>query len=183
MKKKQQPIKIEPILIVQTIHSYWTKASRGAPGAIARNSVPECFSIPLKQVNIQGIRVLYHQIVFKEATNFKVPEEQISIDPTIHPPHSCIKVERIAKTIFATYKYHSGGGAPNRSTLKGIVKADVGNWVQIRENGRFSAAWAGDWWYQKIVVNAGIFDNMNIDSEHFLHTSPVEVFSAMADLW
>jgi hypothetical protein len=40
MKQKQQPIEIEPILIVQTIRSYWTKASRGAPGSIARNTVP-----------------------------------------------------------------------------------------------------------------------------------------------
>jgi hypothetical protein len=181
MKQKQQPIEIEPILIVQIIRSYWTKASRGAPGSIARNTVPECLPIPLQQVNAQGIRVLYHEIVFKEATGFQTPDERISIDPAIYPRHGCTTVERIAKTVCANYKYHHCGGAPDRSSLKRVVKADVGNWIQIRENGRFSPTWEGDWWYQKIVVNAGLFDN--IVAEQFINTSPIEVFSAMADLW
>jgi hypothetical protein len=182
MKQKQPPIEIEPILIVQAIHSYWTKASRGAPGSIARNTVPEYLPIPLEKVNIQNIRVLYHQIFFREETGFQEPEERILIDPVINPQHSCIKVEQISKKVYATYTYNTIGGAPNRrSTLKGTVKADTGNWVQIRENGRFSSAWEGDWLYQKIVVNAGLFDN--VVEEQFINTLPIEVFSAMADLW
>jgi hypothetical protein len=41
--------------------------------------------------------------------------------------------------------------------------------------------WSGDWSYQKIVVNAGLFNNTT--ARYFLNTSPIEVFSAMADLW
>ncbi len=182
MKQKQPPIEIKPILIVQAIHSYWTKASRGAPGSIARNTVPECLPIPLEKVNIQNIRVLYHQIFFREETGFQEPEETILVDLAIHPRYGCIQVEQTAKTVCATYKYNNmAGGAPNRSTLKGIARADLGNWVQIRENGRFSPAWAGDWQYRKIVVNAGLFNNLA--AEQFFNSSPIEVFSAMADLW
>jgi hypothetical protein len=181
MKQKHKPIEIEPVLIIQTICSSWTKASRGAPGSIDRNNGPECLPIPLQQVNLQGIRMLYHEIVFKESNGFKSPAEHILFDLAIYPRLGCITVERIAKPVCATYKYHSSGGAPNRSTFKGKVKADVGNWVQIRENGRFSAAWAGDWQYQKIVVNAGLFDK--VTAEQFLDSSPIEMFSAMADLW
>jgi hypothetical protein len=180
MKQKQQHIEIEPILIVQTIRSTWTKISRGAPGAISRNTVPECLPISLPNMDLKDLRVLYHEIAFEEKTGFQLPKEYIFINPGIVPQQGCITVERIANKVNVTYKYHrSLGGAPNRGVERRTIRADIGYWIQMRENGRF--AWQGDWSYQKIVVNAGLFDNLV--AGHFIDTSPVEVFSAMADLW
>ncbi len=181
MKQKQQPITIEPILIVQTICSSWTKASRGAPGAVARNTVPECLPISLSNIDLSDLRVLYHEIAFEEVTGFQSPKECISINPTIYPRHGCITIERIAKEVCATYKYNMCGGAPDRGAERHAIRANVGDWLQMRENGRFSSSWGGDWSYKKVVVNAGLFNN--VVAGQFLKTLPVEVFSSMADLW
>lgn len=181
MKQKQQPITIEPILIVQTIRSSWTKASRGAPGAIARNTVPEYLPISSPNIDPIDLQVLYHEIAFEEATGFQSPKERIYINPTIYPPSGCITVERIGREAHVTYKYSGVGGAPYRSVKRHTIRAGVGDWLQMRENGRFLILWSGDWSYQKIVVNAGLFNN--ISARYFLNTSPIEVFSAMADLW
>jgi hypothetical protein len=144
MKQKQQPITIEPILIVQTVRSSWTKASRGAPGSVARNTVPECLPISLPNVDLGNLQVLYHEITFEEATGFQSPKERISINPKIYPQHGCITVERIAKQVRATYKYNMFGGAPDRGAERHTIRANVDDWVQIRENGRFSSSWGGD---------------------------------------
>ena len=118
MKQKQQPITIESILIVQTICSSWTKASRGAPGAVARNTVPECLPISLPNTDLDDLQVLYHEIFFEEVTGFQSQKEHISVNPAIYPPHGCIKVERIAKEVHVTYKYNSG---VNRKFVEDIV--------------------------------------------------------------
>jgi hypothetical protein len=182
MRQKQQPMMVEPVLIVQTIRSTWTKVSRGVPGAIARNTVPECLPISLPKMDLKDLQVLYHEVAFDEATGFQSPMESIYINPTIYPQYGCTTVERIEREVHITYRYNSGiGGVPYRSVKRHTIRAGVGNWLQMCENGRFSPAWEGDWWYQKIVVNAGLFNN--VVAGHFLNTSPIQVFSAMADLW
>lgn len=49
MKPAKVPETQGQLVLVQAIQVRWTKASRGAPGATARNLVPEGFALPLDQ--------------------------------------------------------------------------------------------------------------------------------------
>jgi hypothetical protein len=190
------------VLVVQEIYTSWTKASRGGAQAAERNRTPEAMRLPLELAQADPIRVFYHQVRFLERTGFQQPHERVAVDTFVYPEYGCTTVEHSTDAVWLTYAYSTArGGAPNRepspwmqcahSIAQGSepepqlrqrrLRAPLGHWVQVRENGRFAPAWDGDWWYQKVVVNAGLFESLS--EGLFTAISPLEQYSAMADLW
>jgi hypothetical protein len=184
--KNKEVIEYQPIPIIQIIHCNWTKMSRGMPNAALRNTVPERLPIPLDLIDSQtAVRSLYHEVFFEEKNEFQNPRVRLFTNLVILPVSGCTKIENTSQEIIAIYRYHSSqsrGGAPNRGALQHRLKSSLNNWVQVMENGRFSHGFmGGDWKYQKIVVNAGLFDCLNTD--YFIDQPPTQTFSSMADLW
>jgi hypothetical protein len=182
--RKKEVIEHQPIPIIQIIHCNWTKLSRGMPNAALRNAVPDRLPIPLDLIDSQtAVRSLYHEVFFEEKEEFQNPKVRLYMNPGIPPSSGCINIENTDREIIAIYRYHlSIGGAPNRGVLQNRLKASLDDWVQVMENGRFSYGYMGsDWKYQKIVVNAGLFNCLNTD--YFIDRPPTQTFSAMADLW
>jgi hypothetical protein len=58
-------------VIVQTLCTQWTKQSRGAPGALRRNSTPT--HQPLDPARIHGDEATWHEVTFREP-DFSVRE-------------------------------------------------------------------------------------------------------------
>src|SRR5579859_4370835 len=51
-------------VVVQWVRTYWTKRSRGAPGAAQRNAAPEAFSLP------EAVPPFIHEVRMHESDGF-----------------------------------------------------------------------------------------------------------------
>ena len=58
-------------IIVQTLHTQWTKESRGHPQSAARNATPEVVDLPLTIAEVPG-PIAWHDVVLREATGFQL---------------------------------------------------------------------------------------------------------------
>jgi hypothetical protein len=84
------------ILIMQQLHIVWTKASRGGPGAVQRNGVPEVAKVPLQRVEAR--HPMLHQIVYRECDGF-LPDERLVQDPTVRPLQvGCVTIDDAGET-------------------------------------------------------------------------------------
>ena len=77
MPRKKLSEQAHPLICIQQIGTRWTKASRGGPGAIARNHVPEIFPFPplihypvINSILLQNIN-LSEGIGFVDGNSFK----------------------------------------------------------------------------------------------------------------
>ncbi|MER6666294.1 hypothetical protein ABT256_17265 [Amycolatopsis japonica] len=59
----------------QWVRTYWTKQSRGEPGATRRNAVPQGFLLP------EAAQPLVHEVTIREKEGF-VPVEQMRREPS-----------------------------------------------------------------------------------------------------
>ena len=73
------------------------------------------------------------------------------------------------------------GGAPRRAGLQRTFHLQINEWGQIVYNGRFSDRDEGSWWYEKKVVNVGLFERL-IPSM-FISEAPTYRYEAMAHLF
>jgi hypothetical protein len=170
-----------PILLVQHISTSWSKASRGGPRAGVRNAVP--VALPFSKLVPSETRSVLHEVQFNERTEF-TPHEEVIIDGGILPRGKalCITAGRDADGAWALYDYSTEcGGAPDRSGVRKRLTAPLDRWIRIVANGRFAPAWDGDWWYEKHVVNVGLFSSLA--PYCFTATEPADVFEALAALW
>jgi hypothetical protein len=62
-----------PKIIVQTIYTTWTKASRGHPGSSARNATPESLPLSRSVAQLAG-PIVWHDVEFREADGFVLHE-------------------------------------------------------------------------------------------------------------
>src|SRR5690349_5686419 len=62
-----------PILVVQAIHTEWSKESRGGLQATARNTVPETAPLTLPQHLDPDVSYVIHHHFYSEATGFTQP--------------------------------------------------------------------------------------------------------------
>jgi hypothetical protein len=64
------------------------------------------------------------------------------------------------------YRWDWKCGAPVRSWRPKRIRLGLGEWAQVTYNGRFTDWDDGNWWYERHVVNVGLFDAMT--GEEFL---------------
>lgn len=161
-----------PILIVQHISTYWSKASRGGPLARVRNAVP--LALPISKRPPSGAVSVFHEAQFKERCEFKPVEDFIVDSPAVPRGRAlCIRAGLGADGAWASYDYDNQcGGAPARPGVTKKLIAPLVRFVSIISNGRFSSPSYGDWFYEKHVVNVGQF--ASFDPDCFTETEPVE---------
>lgn len=171
------------ILVVQEIKTCWTKASRGGPGAVRRNAVPQVMKVPIRQLQGQEVRMVHHKALFQEQACFHAPEEQLIVNSTLHPLSvGCVIIRRSEQSAWAEFRYlGSCGGAPERGWVRKTLKAGPDEWVRVVYNGRFSGGWDAFWWYEKMAVNVGLFTE--VSASVFTRAPPVAEFEAMAHLF
>jgi hypothetical protein len=69
------------LIIVQTIHTSWTKVSRGHPGSSARNATPESLPLSRSVAQLAG-SIVWHDVEFRGADGF-APHETCRGDLTL----------------------------------------------------------------------------------------------------
>ncbi|MCW3094964.1 MAG: hypothetical protein JWL77_582 [Chthonomonadaceae bacterium] len=169
------------ILVVQQVHTYWTKAARGGENAVRRNAVPESAKLPVQRVDRKGLIVMHHRLTY--GGDFSQPYEKIHINPTLRPlTIGCVTIHSTDEGAIATFRYDRGcAGAPDRGWARKTMLLTANEWGQFAYNGRFVPAYDGNWWYEKMVVNVGLFEQLT--SGLFTREEPTYRFTAMGDLF
>jgi hypothetical protein len=177
----------EGTVLVQKIVTIWTKKSRGSPGSIRRNSLPQAVALPLGQRNIENYALLEHTVVFHERSDFQDPRNDLTTTDILDIHRAlrigCVLVERERLGLRVGWKYDgSDAGIPDRSkTPQGAVNVGLNSWARVVYNGRFSLDWEGGWWYEKKIVNVGLFTQA-VDSV-FVNSTPYVAIHRMAKLF
>jgi hypothetical protein len=170
-----------PILVIQTIKTVWGKAARGGELARLRNAVPQVLPLPLQR-STHTLSNFQHHAQFLEHVRWRTPEERILFDTLVHPiTVGCVTIEQGSDRLWVTYQYRrESGGAPDRHNERKTLVSEVQHWIQVLWNGRFSPAWEGDWWYEKTVVNVGLFETFT--PKLFTSSSPSASYQSLPQI-
>ena len=173
------------ITVVQSITTGWSKQSRGAPGAIKRNAVPEALIIPLAGRPKAGCGLIEHLSGFYEYNDFEDPNPTLafeSFDPEEAVRYGCVLVRKQDEGLRVSWEYRpEDAGMPLRPTKRhDSFHLNPNQWGQVIYNGRYSSD-EGGWWYKKTVLNIGLFDAP--EAKVFVETTPAVVFDKTAILY
>ncbi|GGN75141.1 hypothetical protein GCM10010112_46090 [Actinoplanes lobatus] len=132
------------MIVVQRVLTEWTKRSRGAPGAVRRNAVPEAFPLPPA--------VVFHQVTAYEKDDFTPASTADDIIPVrsgirlSHSPDGHLTVTS------ATDVWCRCVMVFPRRPERVVLDLPPGTWGRWRLNFRL---WEedSDWRYQKWVLN------------------------------
>ena len=174
-------------LVIQLLHSRWTKASRGGDGSVARAKLPLALPLPLDSFTAP---VSLHTVRFWERDNF-VPTDGVARFETISElPIRDLTVQRTADGVSIVHSRDQ----LNAAIADRLYNDEFGNtvydidafslvddeWGQIQYNGRYTCIDSGRWWYEQSVYNVGLF--ADIDTKRFVDTNPTHRFVELATL-
>src|SRR5262245_8404066 len=97
---------MSPVVVVQEVLTYWTKASRGGAEATRRNAVPEAVTLPLSHITTVGLTGLLHKVAYRETDDFVRKDEPLQLDPPVTKlVVGCVTVNLARNTVFASFRY------------------------------------------------------------------------------
>jgi hypothetical protein len=174
-------------LVIQLLHSRWTKSSRGGDGAVARAELP--LALPLL-LDSFAAPVTLHTVRFWERDNF-VPTDGVARFDTISGlPIRDLTLQRTADGVSVVHTRDQLNAAIadrlyNDEFGNTVYDIDAfslvdGEWGQIQYNGRYTCIDSGRWWYEQSVYNIGLFTD--IDATRFTDTDPAHRFVELATL-
>lgn len=173
-----------PIVIVQSICTTWTKASRGGENASIRNRTPEAVKLPALPPSVRAGDLFIHEVTYGESNHFQHPllaklEQQELAEPF---RYNCLKLSVTENILNVVLEWERSEGHPRRVALtRKVFQLSNQQWGRIRYNLRTMFGWQGIWMYKKYVLNIGFFSPSS--AEVFLETEPAHIYSDMAHLW
>lgn len=178
---------MDSLIVIQKIHTAWSKNSRGGKLATERNAVPDALAIPAEKLQkpIQGM--IEHSIIYSEWRGFPTPSSErflLTRESDGKIRFGCLVIDPIGAGLKVIFEYDARyAGMPVRHASRGgepsiYMQLQPRQWGRVLYNGRFSA---NNWWYEKTVVNIGLFEKPEEDL--FISNQPDQVISQMAKLW
>ena len=137
------------MIAIQCIETWWTKASRGAPGAGARASAPDALPLPQRSCSRE---VLLQRVMFEERTGFTSHSEvsELSLQEAQRQVRGVVlHVGPDVVDVMFTWSGYSVG-APQRRNGP-AMRLEPGRWCRIVHNGRFDED--NRWYYQQTTLN------------------------------
>lgn len=168
------------LVVIQSICTMWTKASRGGSNASTRNRTPEALELPALALPFLH-DVLVHEVAYSEYDHFQPPREKWKQQEQTDPFwYECLNLSLHGPFLKVTVEWERSKGVPRRRTFprKGFSLQDR-QWGQIAYNLRISSE--GGWVYHKQVLNIGLFPLLS--RRVFLETEPAHTYADMAQLW
>lgn len=174
------------MIAVQTISTSWTKSSRGGTLATMRSRVPK--QIPLR-IPSDFSNLIWHSIAYSDRNKFVEPIAVKVSTKCENDRFGCRNVEIELHDNSATLIYRYQTGAPARQFFdkagtcvapEHLIEIPQNRWAAVEYNGRFTCIDTGNWWYEHVVVNVAVGDNLL--SNVFVTTQPIEHYSQLAHL-
>lgn len=167
----------------QSIVTEWTKASRGAPLATLRNSVPDAWPVdPFPPLSLDDkVLLLTDDIEFHENNAFRNPNTKRDLTQPTKPLIESPGVDLLYRdeTLQVRFHYTFSLGAPPRHTPenKTLFTLQAGQWGQLVFNARYGGTL---WIYRKWAVNIALMDD---GTKPPFESEPVKIWRDMAELW
>ena len=117
---------------MQRISTWWTKESRGAPAATARNSAPIAFPLPPDFTS--GL----HDVVMREATDFEPTERTADLADT----ELGLPLQAVGGSLHIRPPERYPGSVIIRNRRPPAVNLDAGQWLRWQIN-HCLIAWSG----------------------------------------
>src|SRR5688500_13604450 len=73
------------VILVQSIETQWTRASRGGSRAVKRNAVPEAVEFPFLESPEHASARLHHSLCYEERAGFADPRWRVVMDAGTEP--------------------------------------------------------------------------------------------------
>ncbi len=195
------------VLVVQAIHTQWSKRARGAPLAVARNQVPAALPIRLDQAEPASSGYFIHYVVFSEADAFAEPYldvtrthareeiwryDRVFLRPhglTLEMPHSSLR--QVASTGGPFELVGFGliwddevevvdlrGHAPPSAGARRAFTLRPGEWGRVRCNRRLTVDVS--WVYEQWTINVAL--TSRCPPGIFEESEPDDVYERMSEL-
>jgi hypothetical protein len=170
-----------PPVVIQSICTDWTKASRGGIDASARNRTPEAFALPARAFSFSENTYLLHEIFYGERDHFQHPTEKLQQRERTDPfGHDCFNLSLHEYTLHVTFEWERSQGVPRRRDfLRTEFCLQDQQWMRIIYNLRIAQDYG--WIYQKHVFNIGFL--LPSSPKTFLEEAPTHTYTDMAQLW
>ena len=133
--------------LIQLVETHWTKRSRGAPGAVARNAVPQVVRFPAVT---RSEAVLIHRASFSEHGQFAHPAAQ-DFAVFTQADSSRYHLEVTHQDDAAKVQFFGVPNLPTSGRPIDDVLLAPDTWLQIIANVRLSTD--DSWIYRKFVFN------------------------------
>jgi hypothetical protein len=169
-----------PLIVIQSICTSWTKASRGGINASARNRTPEAVELPLLSASFPKDVFLLHSVMYSEHHHFQQPIQWLEQKELTDPFwYDCFKLSLVENTLSIMMEWERSKGMPRRLAFlrQGFSLHDP-QWGRVIYNLRIS--WGEYWEYQKQVINIGFFAPSS--PRIFLETEPAHNYVDMVRL-
>jgi hypothetical protein len=177
---------MEARIIIQNINTAWSKQSRGGKLASERNAVPEALLFPLEKPRKSAGGLIEHCLAYTEWEGFSTASYSSLIEePAGKIRTGCVLIEPVGGELKVIFEYDTArAGMPIRYSPPGgkpstRMRLQAGQWGRVLYNGRTASE--ETWWYDKVVINVGLFKTLREDV--FVSTQPTQVISQMARLW
>ncbi|NNJ25275.1 hypothetical protein LzC2_13450 [Planctomycetes bacterium LzC2] len=177
-------------MIVQHIDVGWTKASRGGPGAVARNCVPEALLLPPDRPRYDGLHTTrLHQVRFGERNGFAAPLteslEALGAEAAVRLGNAMIS--RSGSDVTLQIDWRAGVPRRGRGNLyhpgpdpEPELVVLPGQWARAVYNLRNTGMDCGRWWYERHTVNVANLDPAAAPANLFTRSEPAAEWRNLA---
>lgn len=105
-----------PLIVIQSICTIWTKASRGGASALARNRTPDAVKLPSSVLQCSDDVFLLHEVIYTENNHFRQPlERQVQQRQTNPCRYNCLQFLSGENALSVTLEWERSEGVPRRS--------------------------------------------------------------------
>ena len=149
-----------PLIVIQSICTSWTKASRGGRNASARSRTPEALELPPLSDSFPKDVFLLHRVMYSEHHHFQQPIQRLEQkELTDQFWYDYFKLSLVEKTLSITTEWERSKGMGMAFLRQGFSLHDP-QWGRIVYNLRIS--WGEYWEYQKWVMSRVVLSSFVI---------------------
>ncbi len=169
-----------PLVVIQSICTTWTKASRGGVGASARNRTPDALELPALAFPFPEPVFLLHEVIYTERDRFQHPMEKLEQRERADPFwYDCLKLELRENALRVMLEWERSEGVPRRSAFPRTAwSLQEDQWGRVNYNLRTPGE--DCWIYKKRVLSIGFFHAYA--PRMFLEVEPAHSYRDMAQL-
>ena len=145
---KREMISSYPLILIQSICTIWTKASRGGASATARNGTPEALTLPALAFPLPVDTFLLHTVAYTERDHFQHPVEKLEPREQTDPFwYDCLQSSLKNQALTVMLEWERSEGVSRRPTFPRIVwSLQPGQWGRVIYNLRHAGE---DHWIYK----------------------------------
>ena len=170
-----------PLIVLQSVCTIWTKASRGGASALARNRTPDAVELPSSVFQCSDDVFFLHEVAYTENNHFQQPlERQVQQKQTNPCWYNCLQFSPSENALSVTLAWERSEGVPRRSPFPRTAWSfQKDQWGRIIYNLRNLGE--DRWIYKKYVISLGFFHSFSL--RIFLEAKPAHTYRDLAQLW